>query len=167
MAPQAAATEFRDALDALAIAQHRVAQLFHVSQRSVRRWRDGDRRIPVGVDVVIRLLAAGTVTVDQVEAASTLTRVNGSAKPGPPALSLVEPAPAPTEAADLGPTTAGFHFCSAPAVGGPYCEAHRRQAYRDPAAMAPTHGQTTLRRIAWGSYARDAHSVRPRQQANV
>ena len=110
-----ARTEFRATLDALGIAQHRVAQLFGVGPRSIRRWQDGDRRVPCGVGIVVRLLACGAVTVDQVEAAVAIpARTNGSAKPEPPAPLLVAPAPeqsaaAPAEAAalaDPGLTTA-------------------------------------------------------------
>lgn len=64
-----ATTEFHEMLSALGLAQHRVAQLFGVSPRSVRRWQYGDRRVPCGVGIVLRLLAAGTVTVAQVEQA--------------------------------------------------------------------------------------------------
>ena len=103
-----AKTEFRATLDALGIAQHRVAQLFGVGPRSIRRWQDGDRRVPCGVGIVLRLLAAGAVTVDQVEQAAGAipARTNGSAKPEPPAPLLGAPAPeqsaaAPAEAAAL------------------------------------------------------------------
>ena len=90
-----AATEFRATLAALGIAQHRVARLFGVGPRSVRRWQDGDRRVPCGVSLVVRLLACGAVTVDQVEqvAVAIPARTNGSAKPEPPAPLLVAPAP--------------------------------------------------------------------------
>ena len=103
-------------LSTLGLAQHRVAHLFGVGPRSVRRWQDGDRRVPCGVDIVLRLLAAGAVTVAQVEQAAVPipARTNGSAKPEPPAPLLGAPAPeqsaaAPTEAvalADPGLTTA-------------------------------------------------------------
>src|SRR6516225_5389841 len=76
--------EFRATLDALGLAQGRVAQLFGVGPRSVRRWQHGDRRVPCGVGIVFRLLAAGVVTVDQVEQAATPARTNGGAKPEPP-----------------------------------------------------------------------------------
>jgi hypothetical protein len=87
--------EFRATLGALGIAQHRVAQLFGVGPRSVRRWRDGTRRVPVGVSMVFRLLATGAVTVDQVEQAAVPIpdRTNGNAEEEPPAPLLVEPAP--------------------------------------------------------------------------
>ena len=49
-----ATTEFRETLGALGIAQHRVARLFGVGPRSVRRWQDGDRRVPCGVGIVLR-----------------------------------------------------------------------------------------------------------------
>jgi hypothetical protein len=65
-----AADEFRATLGALGIAQRRVAQLFGVGPRSVRRWQCGDRRVPCGVGIVLRLLAAGAVTVAQVEQAA-------------------------------------------------------------------------------------------------
>jgi hypothetical protein len=90
----AAADEFRETLGTLGIAQHRVAQLFGVGPRSVRRWQYGDRRVPCGVGIVLRLLAAGTVTVAQVEQAAVPvpTQTNGSAKPAPLAPLFVEPA---------------------------------------------------------------------------
>jgi hypothetical protein len=91
----AAAVELRATLGALGIAQRRVAQLFNVGPRTVRRWQYGDRRVPCGVGIVLRLLAAGTVTVAQVEQAAVPipARTNGSAQPGPPAPLLGEPAP--------------------------------------------------------------------------
>jgi hypothetical protein len=150
----AAATEFRAV--SLGITPHYVAKLFGVSQRSVRRWQDGSRRVPCGVVILARLLATGVVTITQVEQAAavrTPTRTNSSAKPGPPAPLRVEPAPARTKAATLadpGPTTAeqvyaltpeacrwpcgdpgrpDFHFCSRPVAKRPYCERHRVMAY--------------------------------------
>src|SRR6516165_5795294 len=65
-----APTEFHETLGTLGIAQQRVAQLFGVGPRSVRRWQYGERRVPCGVGIVFRLLAAGVVTVEQVERAA-------------------------------------------------------------------------------------------------
>jgi GcrA cell cycle regulator len=157
--PSVATTEFRETLGALGIAQHRVAKLFGVGSRSVRRWQYGDRRVPRGVDIVLRLLAAGTVTVAQVEQAAVPipVRTNGSAKPGPPAPHLVAPAPeqsalARAKAATLtdpgttvekvcaltpeifcwpcgDPGHPDFHFCGSPVAKRPYCETHRAIAY--------------------------------------
>src|SRR5262249_2436926 len=89
-----AADEFRATLGALGIAQHRVAQLFGVGPRSVRRWQHGDRRVPCGVGIVLRLLAAGAVTAGPVQqtAGPFPAPPNRGAKPEPPAPLLVEPA---------------------------------------------------------------------------
>jgi hypothetical protein len=81
----AVADEFRATLGALGLAQHRVARLFGVGPRSVRRWKDGDRRVPCGVSIVIRLLAAGAVTIAEVEQAAVPVpaQTNDSARPEP------------------------------------------------------------------------------------
>jgi hypothetical protein len=98
-----AAIEFCAMLGALGLAQQHVAQLFGVGLRNVRRWRSGDRRIPHGVGIVLRLLAAGTVTVAQVEQAA---RTNSSARLKPPVpllgeLALEQPALAGAKGATL------------------------------------------------------------------
>src|SRR5262245_43967784 len=94
-----AADEFRATFGALGLTPCRVAKLFGVGPRSVRRWQCGDRRVPCGVGIVLRLLAAGAVTVAQVEAAaaSIPARTNGGANPEPFAPLFV--APAPTQSA--------------------------------------------------------------------
>jgi hypothetical protein len=161
-----ARTEFCETLNALGIQQPRVAQMFGVGERSVRRWRAGDRRLPIGVDIVVRLLAAKAVTVEQVEAA---VRANGSAKLGAPAPLLVAWAPeqsvvAGAEAAALAsarrstaekvyalapgvcrwpcgdPAHPDFHFCGSPVAREPYCEHHRALAYVAPVFHAPSEG---------------------------
>jgi len=150
--PAAAADELRATLDALGLA--RAARLFATSSRNLRRWRDGTRRIPHGIGIVIGLLTAKMITVDEIEAVIPV-----NTRPEPPA--PVEPAPEEQSAsarartatrADPGPTTgvvkqvcaltAGtcrwplgdirdrdFHFCSRPTVRGSYCECHALQAY--------------------------------------
>jgi GcrA cell cycle regulator len=75
-----APTEFHEALGTLGLAQQRVAAMFGVGPRSVRRWQYGERRVPCGVGIVFRLLAAGAVTIDQVERAA-VHRINGGPKP--------------------------------------------------------------------------------------
>src|SRR6516225_1992156 len=111
--PRAAATtEFGAALTTLGLPQNRVAKLFGVSCRHIRRWQHGNRTVPRAVRLVINLLVAGAISIDQVEAAAdpVPAQTNG-VKPEPPArlrdepepklpASLrVEPAPAPAEAA--------------------------------------------------------------------
>jgi hypothetical protein len=142
----------------LDVAQHRLAQLFGVSPRSVRRWRDGKRRTPYGVQLVLNLLATEAISITELERAAV--RINGGAKPVPHRIEPVPEQKALARAetatlADLGPTTAervwelaagcccwpigdpgasGFNFCGRPAVGGePYCAAHRAAAHRRPA----------------------------------
>src|SRR5262245_44397070 len=94
-----AATEFRTTLGALGLAQRRVAQLFGVGPRSVRRWQRGDRRLPLGVDIVFRLMAMGAVTIAQVEQAAVLiaARTKGGAKRE--SLAPLPVAPAPEQSA--------------------------------------------------------------------
>jgi GcrA cell cycle regulator len=90
-----APTEFHEALGTLGIAQQRVAALFDVSPRAVRRWRDGERRVPHGVRILVRLLADGVVTVEQVERAA-VARTNGGSKSEPSAPLLFEPTSEPS-----------------------------------------------------------------------
>ena len=154
-----ARTEFGAALAGLGLGQQRVARLFSVGARAIRRWETGERSTPTGVNLVVRLLATGTVTIAEVEAAVAIpARTNGSA-PAPP----VAPAPEPTLVADAeaaapadpglttvqevvaltatccrwpfgDPGAPGFHFCGAPAVKQPYCLFHRRMAHWTPPA---------------------------------
>src|SRR6516165_4337643 len=81
-----APTEFHETLGTLGLAQQRVAALFGVGPRSVRRWQFGERRVPCGVGIVFRLLADGVVTVEQVERAANPipVRVNGGTEPFAP-----------------------------------------------------------------------------------
>jgi len=80
------AAEFGTVLNTLGLAQTRVAEIFDVTPRHVRRWKHGDRRLPHAVAIVIRLLAAGAITLDQIEkvVASAPIQTNGRTKPRPP-----------------------------------------------------------------------------------
>ena|SRR5215472_5355218 len=163
----ATATEFCQALAVLNITQTRVARLFGVGPRSVRRWQYGDRRIPRGVGIVFHLLAVGTVKIEQIEAAAlaiSVTGTNDSGQPEPPASRLAKPAPEQSAPhADPDPTTAekvfalaseacrwpcgdprrsDFHFCGNPAVVGSYCTHHHGIAY-----LAAPPGATAARRL--------------------
>jgi transcriptional regulator with XRE-family HTH domain len=60
-----AATEFRATLGVLGLTQRRVAEIFNVAPRSIRRWQSGDRRVPHGIALVMRLLAAEVITITQ------------------------------------------------------------------------------------------------------
>src|SRR5262249_1214641 len=178
-------TEFRETLGALGLAQDRVAQLFGVGPRSVRRWRDGTRRVPHGVDIVLRLLAGGAVTIEQVERAAVPTpaRTNGGADPGPLPPPPVPPAPEQSalqvaalanpgltvaeKVLALAPGTCrwpcgnlhspNFHFCSHPVTKGPHCEHHHVVAYM----AAPTRASRSP--ITWQRLTLPSHSLPARQ----
>jgi len=157
------ATEFRATLASLGITQHRVAQLFGVGPRSVRRWQAGDRRVPFGVAIVLRLLAAGVVTITQVEqvAVSTPAQTNGGGAP------LADPGPTTAEkVCKLTPEACrwpcgdpghpNFHFCSRPIAKESYCEHHLGVAY-----MAPPKSRSpfTLQPASKKIVTRLAHSL--------
>jgi hypothetical protein len=58
---------------ALDIKQKHLVRLLGSTPRNIRRWRDGSRAIPYGIQLVLNLLRSGTVTVAQVEQASRLS----------------------------------------------------------------------------------------------
>jgi GcrA cell cycle regulator len=75
-----AAIEFRETLDALALTQDHAARLFNVDPRTIRRWGRGDRHLPSGLGLLLRLLRAGAVTVGQVEAVAGANRLDRAAR---------------------------------------------------------------------------------------
>ena len=86
--PRAAATtEFGRALATFGLKQRSAARWFCTSERNVRRWKSGTRKTPPGVAVVIQLMLAGKIGPADVELAAGLVpgRINGDAKPEPPA----------------------------------------------------------------------------------
>jgi hypothetical protein len=166
MTLSAAATEFRATLDALNITQTRIARLFNVTTRHVRRWQHGERNVPHTVGLVANLLAAGVITVSQAEAAAPAP---ARTKPKPPTPVRVEPEPAGARAevaafAGLSPAAAavvalgpgchwpegdparpGFRFCNNLVTTPPYCSRHRALAY-----LAPRTGSGHGVRVAYG-----------------
>jgi hypothetical protein len=135
-------------LGALGLTQSRVAALFGVESRAIRRLRAGDRPIPRGVQILLYLLSTGVVAVKQVEEAAA--QMDGSADPGPaPAAGTdSDPLGAAVPSAGAGLTVAekvfrlaenackwptgdpqgdpaAFVFCGA-------CERHAQLAYREP-----------------------------------
>jgi GcrA cell cycle regulator len=150
----AAVSEFCEMLSTLGVAQNHVARLFGVGPRSVRRWQSGARRVPLGVSIIFRLLAAKAITLAQVETVAILTRTNGGGPPAPlrsdanPTLTIGEKVLALTPEVCHWPCgdprhPDDFHFCGSPAVRRPYCDHHRRMAYIKPAnpstVTAPLH----------------------------
>jgi len=146
--PRAAATtEFARVLDATGITQSHASRLFRVTQRHVRRWRHADRPVPVGVDILLRLMVTGVITLADIELAAGLiparTNGNGHAKPElSEPTSTPAPAPAPAGEAVLALTPAScrwpighprdpdFCFCGdLIAAGSSYCARHHGEAH--------------------------------------
>src|SRR5262249_48716237 len=126
------------------------------------------RRVPCGVGIVLRLLAAGAVTVTQVEqaAVSAPARTNGSVKPEPPVPLLVEPVPGRTTAekvyalastacrlAYCDPRPSHFHFCGNPVAEGSYCEHHCALAHEHGARIAQRDQSASSARLKGFRYA--------------
>ncbi len=63
------ANQFRAALARLELSQLGAARLLGADGRTARRWALGERSIPPAVAVLVRLLAAGKVTVKDIEGA--------------------------------------------------------------------------------------------------
>jgi GcrA cell cycle regulator len=167
-----AAIEPRMLLAAIGIPQRRAAQLFNVDARSIRRWQNGDRRVPYGIVLVLHLLAMKAITVDQIEAAVAASVRNGPVGPVESVGLPEQLARAPAEAAAAPSSTTaekimaltaatchwpignpgepGFSFCGAPAVRGePYCETHCVAAHRTPALLANSGKPKPGRPVGW------------------
>jgi DNA-binding transcriptional regulator YiaG len=61
--------EFRAILDQLHLTQGAIARLLGYHRRSMEKWAGGDRQIPPPVAILLRLLAAGRITADDIERA--------------------------------------------------------------------------------------------------
>jgi DNA-binding transcriptional regulator YiaG len=61
--------ELRAILDQLHITQQAAARLLGHHRRSMEKWAAGDRQIPPALAIVLRLLAAGRITADDIERA--------------------------------------------------------------------------------------------------
>lgn len=59
-------TDFRSIIEGLHLTQMEASRVLGVSGRAVRAWIAGDRAIPEPLAKLLRLLASGAVTVDQV-----------------------------------------------------------------------------------------------------
>jgi transcriptional regulator with XRE-family HTH domain len=142
MTVHADTTEIRTALTALGIEQQRVAQLFGVDPRSVRRWQRGERRPPLGIGVILRLLAVGALTAEQIAAAATPNGNGRAAAPIPATNGASVPAASATTAEQIwkltsiscrwpigDPSHGDFRFCGCQTTEPPYCTEHRAAAY--------------------------------------
>jgi hypothetical protein len=88
-------TELRAALAVLNLKQRYAAGLFGTSVRNLRRWRNGQRPVPFGIAILVRLLRAGAVTLEGLEQAATLAKADpepdgGGADPESAELSVAQ-----------------------------------------------------------------------------
>jgi hypothetical protein len=61
--------QFRAALERLGLSQVGAAALVGADPRTGRRWALGERDVPECVAILLRLLVAGKITVEDIEAA--------------------------------------------------------------------------------------------------
>jgi hypothetical protein len=60
--------QFRNALRRLELSQLGAARLFRADGRTARRWAGDERSIPPTVEILLRLMLAGKITPDDIEA---------------------------------------------------------------------------------------------------
>jgi DNA-binding transcriptional regulator YiaG len=73
------AIQFSAAIARLGLSQVGTARLFNANDRTVRRWISGDRTVPDAVGVILRLLIANKITIEDVESARCDRRLHSSA----------------------------------------------------------------------------------------
>jgi len=61
--------QFRAALARIGLSQVGAARLFGADPRTARRWALDDRPVPESIAVLLRLMVAGKITVEDVEEA--------------------------------------------------------------------------------------------------
>jgi hypothetical protein len=59
--------QFQTAINRLGLSQVRAAKLFGFEPRSARRWAASDSAVPEPVAILLRLLLAGKITIEDVE----------------------------------------------------------------------------------------------------
>ena len=59
--------QFRDTLGALGITQARLGRLLSLDKNTANRWATGSTEVPQAVAVLLRLVAAGRLTVDDLD----------------------------------------------------------------------------------------------------
>lgn len=59
-------TDFRHTIESLGLTQAGVSRILGVSDRAVRMWIAGDRAVPEPVAKLLRLIASGALSPDQV-----------------------------------------------------------------------------------------------------
>ena len=62
-------TQLRAILDRLGLSQLGAGRLLGTGERTPRRWASGESEVPSPVAIILRLLDAGVVTAEQIDAA--------------------------------------------------------------------------------------------------
>ena len=76
------ANQFRSALDRLQLSQLGAARLFGADGRTARRWALGERSVPEPIAILLRLLIAGRITAEDIEAARRQSQEKGPHEAG-------------------------------------------------------------------------------------
>ena len=63
------ANQFRTAIERLGLSQAKAAALVGADPRTGRRWALGERNVPECVAILLRLLIAGKVTIEDIDGA--------------------------------------------------------------------------------------------------
>lgn len=63
------ANQFRTALSRLGLSQAGAANLVGADPRTGRRWALGERQVPECVAILLRLLVAGKITIEDIDGA--------------------------------------------------------------------------------------------------
>jgi DNA-binding transcriptional regulator YiaG len=63
--------QFQEAIDTAGLSQRATGRLLGHDERTVRKWVAGKSAIPPAVAIVLRLLASGKITLDDVTDASS------------------------------------------------------------------------------------------------
>jgi hypothetical protein len=139
----AAANEFCELLGALGISRPEFARLLNYSQKAIRNWAGGSRRVPRENLILLRLVRIGAITIDQI--ADAARPQCGLVKP------VVGPAVDREPAPEIGvgffqlsgetckwplwgnetPTVSEMRFCGGRTIAGSsYCGEHSARARR-------------------------------------
>jgi DNA-binding transcriptional regulator YiaG len=62
--------QFKAAIDELGLSQGRAARLCGFHPRTAKRWASGGRKVPEPVAIILRLMLAGELTIEQMESAA-------------------------------------------------------------------------------------------------
>jgi DNA-binding transcriptional regulator YiaG len=59
--------QFKAAIEALGLSQGRAARLCGFHARTAKRWAGGQRKVPEPVSILLRLMQAGKISIEDIE----------------------------------------------------------------------------------------------------